>query len=69
MVKAVFDELDADEPKRRFTVGITDDVTHLSLPVDDDFDTEADGCDPGGVLRSGFGRHGEQQQGLDPHHR
>ncbi len=37
MVKAVFDELAAGRPKRRFTVGITDDVTWLSLPVDDGF--------------------------------
>ena len=38
---AVFDELShlvAGEPvKRRFTVGINDDVTHLSLPTDPDF--------------------------------
>jgi pyruvate-ferredoxin/flavodoxin oxidoreductase len=37
MVKAVFDELAADRPKRRFTVGIIDDVTNLSLRVDDSF--------------------------------
>ncbi|HLZ37291.1 MAG TPA: pyruvate:ferredoxin (flavodoxin) oxidoreductase, partial [Mycobacteriales bacterium] len=37
MVKAVFDELAKDEPKPRFTVGIVDDVTHLSLPLDPDF--------------------------------
>jgi pyruvate-ferredoxin/flavodoxin oxidoreductase len=43
MVKAAFDELAAEEPRWRFTVGINDDVTHLSLPVDDDFDTEPDG--------------------------
>jgi len=36
-VKAVLDELAAERPKRRFTVGITDDVTHLSLPVDPGF--------------------------------
>jgi pyruvate-ferredoxin/flavodoxin oxidoreductase len=42
-VKAVFDELsrfhDASDrpPRRRFTVGINDDVTHLSLDVDEDF--------------------------------
>jgi pyruvate-ferredoxin/flavodoxin oxidoreductase len=42
MVKAIFDELAKDEPKRRFTVGIEDDVTHLSLPVDPDFDIEPD---------------------------
>ena len=42
MVKAVLDELTADVPRSRFTVGITDDVTHLSLPLDDDFTTEPD---------------------------
>lgn len=42
MIKAVFDELSKSKPKRRFTVGITDDVTHLSLPFDPDFDIEAD---------------------------
>lgn len=30
---AVFDNLKADEPKHNFTIGINDDVTHLSLPV------------------------------------
>ncbi|WP_293673989.1 pyruvate:ferredoxin (flavodoxin) oxidoreductase, partial [uncultured Parolsenella sp.] len=33
---AVFEELKADEPKREFTVGINDDVTHLSLPEPED---------------------------------
>jgi pyruvate-ferredoxin/flavodoxin oxidoreductase len=42
MVKAVFDELSAPSPKRRFTVGIVDDVTHLSLPVDADFTVPTD---------------------------
>ncbi|MCB0963050.1 MAG: 2-oxoacid:acceptor oxidoreductase family protein, partial [Acidimicrobiales bacterium] len=42
MAKAVLDELAAAEPRRRFTVGITDDVTHLSLEVDDAWDIEAD---------------------------
>ncbi len=37
MVKAVFDELKNDEPKNPFTVGIIDDVTHLSLFSDKDF--------------------------------
>ncbi|HZP29647.1 MAG TPA: pyruvate:ferredoxin (flavodoxin) oxidoreductase [Acidimicrobiia bacterium] len=37
MAKAVFDELASGHPKRHFTVGIVDDVTHLSLPVDDGF--------------------------------
>jgi pyruvate-ferredoxin/flavodoxin oxidoreductase len=34
---AVFAELARPRPKRRFTVGITDDVTHLSLDVDRSF--------------------------------
>jgi len=42
MVKAVFDALAAERPPARFTVGITDDVTGLSLPVDRDFGGEAD---------------------------
>jgi pyruvate-ferredoxin/flavodoxin oxidoreductase len=42
MVKAVFDELAKPEPKRRFTVGIVDDVTHASLDVDADFDIESE---------------------------
>ena len=37
MAKAVFDELSAEAPKKRFTVGIVDDVTHLSLPYDPGF--------------------------------
>jgi len=37
MVKAVFDDLAAQHPKRHFTVGIYDDVTNLSLPVDGEF--------------------------------
>jgi pyruvate-ferredoxin/flavodoxin oxidoreductase len=37
MVKAVFDELTADRPRRHFTVGIVDDVTGLSLDVDRSF--------------------------------
>jgi pyruvate-ferredoxin/flavodoxin oxidoreductase len=42
MVKAVFNELDKQDPKPHFTVGITDDVTHLSLDVDESFDLEGD---------------------------
>ena len=37
MAKAVYDELAKDRPRPRFTVGINDDVTHLSLDVDPDF--------------------------------
>ncbi|MBN1457333.1 MAG: pyruvate:ferredoxin (flavodoxin) oxidoreductase [Sedimentisphaerales bacterium] len=42
MVKAVFDNLDAKEPITGFAVGINDDVTGKSLPVDESFDTEKD---------------------------
>jgi pyruvate-ferredoxin/flavodoxin oxidoreductase len=37
MIKPIFDEAAAERPKRHFTVGIYDDVTHLSLPIDADF--------------------------------
>jgi pyruvate-ferredoxin/flavodoxin oxidoreductase len=40
MAKAVFDELAKTSPQRHFTVGITDDLTHLSLPVDAAFDLD-----------------------------
>ena len=43
MVKAVFDNLDAPEPKNGFTVGIIDDVTHTSLEVDDSFEIASEG--------------------------
>jgi pyruvate-ferredoxin/flavodoxin oxidoreductase len=49
MVKAVFDELKKDRPLNHFTVGINDDVTHLSLPVDSTFDIE-----PSNVVRCMF---------------
>jgi pyruvate-ferredoxin/flavodoxin oxidoreductase len=37
MVKAVFDNLDAEEPKNGFTVGIIDDVSNTSLNFDESF--------------------------------
>ena len=40
MVKAIYDELDAQTPRPRFTVGILDDVTHLSLDYDPSLDLE-----------------------------
>ena len=49
MVKGVFDELAKAKPKRDFTVGIVDDVTHLSLKWDPEFDTE-----PASVTRGVF---------------
>ncbi len=43
MVKAVFDEGLSAAPKQFFTVGIDDDVTHLSLKVDNAFRLPAEG--------------------------
>lgn len=37
MVKAVFDELKKTRPKNHFTIGIHDDVTHMSLEYDPNF--------------------------------
>ncbi|HXK51677.1 MAG TPA: pyruvate:ferredoxin (flavodoxin) oxidoreductase [Caldisericia bacterium] len=34
-IKAVFDNLLSDTPKDRFTIGIEDDVTYMSLPIKD----------------------------------
>jgi len=42
MVKAALDECDRPSPRRRFTVGIVDDVTHLSLDPHPDFEIEPD---------------------------
>jgi pyruvate-ferredoxin/flavodoxin oxidoreductase len=42
MVKAVYEELDKARPKRHFTVGINDDVTHTSIDFDPDFQIESD---------------------------
>jgi pyruvate-ferredoxin/flavodoxin oxidoreductase len=42
MVKSVFDELGKEKPLRHFTIGIIDDVTHLSLTWDPSFRTKAD---------------------------
>ena len=42
---AVFDNMSQPEPRNHFTVGINDDVTHLSLPVGPLVDTG----DPGTV--------------------
>jgi pyruvate-ferredoxin/flavodoxin oxidoreductase len=40
MTKAIFDNLASASPKKEFTVGINDDVTHLSLSYDPSFNTE-----------------------------
>ena len=49
MASAVFDELSRERPRVHFTVGITDDVTGLSLPVDEKFEVE-----PAGAVRALF---------------
>ncbi|HRS65346.1 MAG TPA: pyruvate:ferredoxin (flavodoxin) oxidoreductase [Spirochaetia bacterium] len=43
MVKAVFENLDAAKPMHEFTVGITDDVTNLSLKYDENFELPLNG--------------------------
>jgi pyruvate-ferredoxin/flavodoxin oxidoreductase len=49
MVAAVFEELTAEQPRRRFTVGIDDDVTGSSIAYDPDLDIE-----PPDTLRAVF---------------
>ncbi len=41
-VKAVFDHLKEDKMINGFTIGIEDDLTHLSLPADESFQIEGD---------------------------
>jgi pyruvate-ferredoxin/flavodoxin oxidoreductase len=43
MVKAVYDNMEKDAPKKAFTVGINDDVTNTSLPVEGRFDVAPEG--------------------------
>ncbi|MDD4307260.1 MAG: pyruvate:ferredoxin (flavodoxin) oxidoreductase [Thermoplasmata archaeon] len=43
MAKAVFDNLKQKEPKNQFTVGIIDDVTHTSLPLQETIDASPKG--------------------------
>ncbi len=53
---AVFKNLDAEKPKSNFTIGIEDDVTNLSLKMEDHINTE-----PEGTIRCkfwGFGSDG-----------
>ena len=49
MVKAVYDNLKADQPRNHFTLGIQDDVSHTSLSYDPEFSTE-----PENVVRALF---------------
>jgi pyruvate-ferredoxin/flavodoxin oxidoreductase len=43
MAKAIFDNLDQNDPKNHFTVGILDDVTHTSLPLGEHFEASPEG--------------------------
>jgi pyruvate-ferredoxin/flavodoxin oxidoreductase len=43
MVKGVYDELKKTSPKKHFTIGINDDVTHTSLDYDPQFSAEIPG--------------------------
>ena len=49
MAAGVFAELAREQPRRRFTIGITDDVSGLSLPYDASLDIE-----PPGTVRAVF---------------
>ncbi|WP_018289751.1 pyruvate:ferredoxin (flavodoxin) oxidoreductase [Verrucomicrobium sp. 3C] len=63
MAKAVFDELRRPEPKSRFTVGITDDVSQSSLEVDPGYSIE-----PDSVVRALFyGLGGDGTVGANKH--
>jgi pyruvate-ferredoxin/flavodoxin oxidoreductase len=42
-LKTVFDNLKQSEPKNHFTIAITDDVTHTSLPIKEDIHLAAEG--------------------------
>ena len=49
MVLAIYRELEKEDPKPRFTIGIIDDVTHLSLPWDNN-----EWVEPDEVIRAVF---------------
>ncbi|MBN2357000.1 pyruvate:ferredoxin (flavodoxin) oxidoreductase, partial [candidate division KSB1 bacterium] len=42
MIKGIFDELNKENPKNHFTIGINDDVTHTSLAYDSKFVIESE---------------------------
>ena len=56
MVKAIFDELKKEQPENPFTIGIEDDVTHLSLPYDGTFEIQS--ADMVGAVFFGLGSDG-----------
>jgi pyruvate-ferredoxin/flavodoxin oxidoreductase len=55
MVKAVFDALREERPRNHFSVGIVDDVSHASLPVERSFRVESGGVE---ALFLGLGSDG-----------
>ena len=71
MVAGVLEELARERPKRRFTIGINDDVSGTSLPYDAVARHRAAGDRAGGVLRPRLRRHGrrEQEHDQDPRRR
>ena len=42
MVKSIYENLAAEKPRNHFTIGIIDDISHHSLPMDDDFNIAGD---------------------------
>jgi pyruvate-ferredoxin/flavodoxin oxidoreductase len=56
MINAIYENLEAKKPKVRFTVGIEDDVTNLSLPIREVVDTATEGTFRGQFY--GFGSDG-----------
>ncbi|MDD2562021.1 MAG: pyruvate:ferredoxin (flavodoxin) oxidoreductase [Eubacteriales bacterium] len=43
MIKTIYENLEKDEPKNHFTVGIVDDVTHTSLPLGEQYNAAPEG--------------------------
>ena len=54
-IKAVYDMLMSDEKRHNFTIGIKDDVTNLSLEIDDSFKINSDDIE---LLIYGYGSDG-----------
>ena len=71
MVAGVFDELARERPRRRFTIGINDDVSGTSLDLRRDARHRAARHGARGLLRPRLGRHGrrEQEHDQDPRRR
>ena len=65
MVAGVFEELARERPRRRFTIGIDDDVSGTSLPYDAVAGHRAVRHGPRGLLRPRVGRNGRREQEHD----